>query len=100
LLLDELSEMPIEHAKPNYCGSCQEKEVRPVGWPDKLQDPDCRIIAATNPQGEDANSRGLKCRRDLYIASSAVLRSTCPPLPPNGAARIFLHMANAFPQGW
>ena len=56
LLLDELSEMPID-TQSKLLRVLQEKEVRPVGGRTSFKT-DCRIIASTNRQVEDALREG------------------------------------------
>jgi DNA-binding NtrC family response regulator len=69
LLLDELSEMPID-TQSKLLRVLQEKEVRPVGGRTSYKT-DCRIIAATNRKVEDAIRDG-KLREDLFYRISAV----------------------------
>jgi DNA-binding NtrC family response regulator len=76
LLLDELSEMPID-TQSKLLRVLQEKEVRPVGGRTSFKT-DCRIIAATNRKVEDALKDG-KLREDLYYRISAV-SIQLPPL--------------------
>ncbi len=69
LLLDDLSEMPID-TQSKLLRVLQEKEVRPVGGRTSYKS-DCRIIAATNHKLEDAIRDG-KLREDLFYRISAV----------------------------
>jgi DNA-binding NtrC family response regulator len=62
LLLDEISEMPID-TQSKLLRVLQEKEVRPVGGRTSYKS-DCRIIASTNRQVEEAVKSG-KLRDDL-----------------------------------
>src|SRR6185436_2410939 len=76
LLLDELSEMPID-TQSKLLRVLQEKEVRPVGGRTSFKT-DCRIIAATNRQVEEAIRDG-KLREDLFYRISAI-SINLPPL--------------------
>ena len=69
LLLDELSEMPID-TQSKLLRVLQEKEVRPVGGRTSYKT-NCRIIAATNRQTEEAIKAG-KLREDLFYRISAI----------------------------
>ena len=72
LLLDELSEMPID-TQSKLLRVLQEKEVRPVGGRSSYKT-DCRVIAATNRQVDQAIKEG-KLREDLYYRISAITLS-------------------------
>jgi transcriptional regulator with PAS, ATPase and Fis domain len=69
LLLDELSEMPID-TQSKLLRVLQEKEVRPVGGRTTYKT-NCRIIAATNRKTDEALKEG-KLREDLFYRISAV----------------------------
>jgi DNA-binding NtrC family response regulator len=69
LFLDEISEMPID-TQSKLLRVLQEKEVRPVGGKVSYKS-DCRIIAATNRQTDDAIKDG-KLREDLFYRISAI----------------------------
>lgn len=69
LLLDEISEMPID-TQSKLLRVLQEKEVRPVGGRSSYKT-DCRIIAATNQPTEEAIQTG-KLRQDLFYRISTV----------------------------
>ncbi|PYI82293.1 MAG: hypothetical protein DME26_18205 [Verrucomicrobia bacterium] len=90
LLLDELSEMPID-TQSKLLRVLQEKEVRPVGGRVSYKT-DCRIIASTNRLVEDAIREG-KMREDLYYRIGAVT-VYLPPL--RDRRDDILPMANAF----
>ena len=90
LLLDEISEMPID-TQSKLLRVLQEKEVRPVGGRVTYKT-DCRIIAATNRQTEEAIKTG-KLREDLFYRIIAV----SVHLPPLRERREdILPLANAF----
>jgi two-component system, NtrC family, response regulator HydG len=69
LLLDELAEMPVD-TQSKLLRVLQEKEFRPVGGRTSYKS-DCRIIASTNQQVENAIKEG-KLREDLYYRISAI----------------------------
>jgi two-component system, NtrC family, response regulator HydG len=75
LLLDEISEMPID-TQSKLLRVLQEKEVRPVGGRTSYKT-DTRVVAATNRVPEDAIKTG-KLREDLYYRISAI----SVPVPP------------------
>lgn len=76
LLLDELSEMPVD-TQTKLLRVLQDKEVRPVGSRSTYKT-DCRIIAATNRKVEEAIRDG-KLREDLFYRISAITIEL-PPL--------------------
>lgn len=90
LLLDEISEMPID-TQSKLLRVLQEKEVRPVGGRASYKT-DCRIIAATNRPTEEAIKSG-KLREDLYYRISAI-SVNLPPL--RDRREDILPLANAF----
>lgn len=69
LLLDEISEMPVD-TQSKLLRVLQEKEVRPVGGRTSYKT-DCRIQAATNRRVEDAIKAG-KLREDLFYRISTI----------------------------
>ncbi len=75
LLLDELSEMPIE-TQSKLLRVLQDKEYRPVGGRTCLK-ADCRVIAATNRPVEVALREG-KLREDLYYRISTISITLSP----------------------
>lgn len=76
LMLDELSEMPID-TQSKLLRVLQEKEVRPVGGRSTYRT-NCRVVATTNRLVEEAIRDG-KLREDLYYRISAVTVKL-PPL--------------------
>jgi DNA-binding NtrC family response regulator len=76
LMLDELSEMPID-TQSKLLRVLQEKEVRPVGGRTTYKT-DCRLVATTNRVVQEAIRDG-KLREDLYYRISAVTIAL-PPL--------------------
>src|SRR6185295_1877147 len=69
LLLDELSEMPVD-TQSKMLRILQDKEVRPVGGRTSYKI-DCRILAATNRKTEEAIKDG-KLREDLFYRISTI----------------------------
>jgi DNA-binding NtrC family response regulator len=90
LLLDEISEMPVD-TQSKLLRILQEKEVRPVGGRSSYKT-DCRIIAATNRETDDAIKAG-KLREDLYYRISAI-SVHLPPL--RDRREDIMPLANAF----
>jgi DNA-binding NtrC family response regulator len=90
LLLDEISEMPVD-TQSKLLRVLQEKEVRPVGGRTSYKS-DCRVIAATNRQTEEAIKMG-KLREDLYYRICAI-SIHLPPL--RERREDILPLANAF----
>ena len=90
LLLDEISEMPVD-TQSKLLRVLQEKEVRPVGGRTSYKS-DCRVIAATNRETAEAIKMG-KLREDLYYRICAI----SVHLPPLRERREdILPLANAF----
>ena len=69
LLLDEISEMPID-TQSKLLRVLQDQEVRPVGGKTSYKT-NCRILAATNRKPEKAIKDG-KLREDLFYRISAI----------------------------
>jgi transcriptional regulator with PAS, ATPase and Fis domain len=90
LLLDELSEMPID-TQSKLLRVLQEKEVRPVGGKTSYKI-DCRVIAATNRVPQEAIKEG-KMREDLFYRISAI-SIFLPPL--RDRREDIVPLANAF----
>lgn len=76
LLLDEISEMPID-TQSKLLRVLQEKEVRPVGGRTSYR-VDTRVVAATNRVPDEAIKAG-KLREDLFYRISAI-SIAIPPL--------------------
>jgi len=90
LLLDEISEMPID-TQSKLLRVLQDQEVRPVGGKTSYKI-NCRVIASTNRKPEDAFKDG-KLREDLYYRISAI----AVHLPPLRERREdIMPLANAF----
>jgi len=90
LLLDEISEMPID-TQSKLLRVLQDQEVRPVGGKTSYKT-NCRVIASTNRKPEDAFRDG-KLREDLYYRISAI----SVHLPPLRERREdIMPLANAF----
>ena len=90
LLLDEISEMPID-TQSKLLRVLQDQKVRPVGGKTDYQT-NCRIIAATNRKPGDAIKDG-KLREDLFYRISAI----SVHLPPLRERRDdIMPLANAF----
>ncbi len=90
LLLDEISEMPID-TQSKLLRVLQDQEVRPVGGKVSYKT-SCRVIASTNRKPEDAIKDG-KLREDLYYRISAI-SVHLPPL--RDRREDIMPLANAF----
>jgi DNA-binding NtrC family response regulator len=90
LFLDEISEMPID-TQSKLLRVLQDQEVRPVGGKSSYKT-NCRLIAATNRNPEDAIKDG-KLREDLYYRISAI-SVNLPPL--RDRRDDIMPLANAF----
>jgi len=90
LLLDEISEMPID-TQSKLLRVLQDQEVRPVGGKTAYKT-NCRLVASTNRKPEEAIKDG-KMREDLYYRISAI----SVHLPPLRERREdIMPLANAF----
>ncbi|MGA2864563.1 MAG: sigma-54 dependent transcriptional regulator [Verrucomicrobiota bacterium] len=90
LLLDEISEMPVD-TQSKLLRVLQDQEVRPVGGKTSYKT-NCRIIASTNRTPQEAIQDG-KLREDLFYRISAI----SVHLPPLRERREdILPLANAF----
>lgn len=69
LLLDEISEMPID-TQSKLLRVLQDQEVRPVGGKTSYKT-NCRLVAATNRKTDEAIRDG-KLREDLFYRISAI----------------------------
>lgn len=90
LLMDELAEMPVD-TQSKLLRVLQEKEYRPVGGRTSFK-ADCRIIAATNQQVDEAIREG-KLRQDLYYRIGTI-SIALPPL--RDRREDILPLANSF----
>jgi len=90
LLLDEISEMPID-TQSKLLRVLQDQEVRPVGGKVSYKT-NCRVIASTNRKPEDAIKDG-KLREDLFYRISAI-SVHLPPL--RDRREDIMPLANAF----
>jgi len=90
LLLDEISEMPID-TQSKLLRVLQDQEVRPVGGKTSYKT-NCRLIAATNRKPEDAFKEG-KLREDLFYRISAI---SVHLLPLRERREDIMPLANAF----
>ena len=90
LLLDEISEMPID-TQSKLLRVLQDQEVRPVGGK-TIYKTNCRIIAATNHKPDEAIAQG-RLREDLFYRISAI-SVHLPPL--RDRREDIMPMANAF----
>lgn len=90
LLLDEISEMPVD-TQSKLLRVLQDQEVRPVGGKTSYKT-NCRMVAATNRQTDEALKAG-KLREDLFYRISAITVH----LPPLRERREdIMPLANAF----
>jgi DNA-binding NtrC family response regulator len=90
LLLDEISEMPID-TQSKLLRVLQDQEVRPVGGKTSYKT-DCRLVASTNRKTDEAIRDG-KLREDLFYRISAI----SVHLPPLRERREdIMPLANAF----
>ncbi len=90
LLLDEISEMPID-TQSKLLRVLQDQEVRPVGGKASYKT-NCRVLASTNRKPDEAIKEG-KLREDLFYRISAISIH----LPPLRERRDdIMPLANAF----
>ena len=90
LFLDEISEMPVD-TQSKLLRVLQDQKVRPVGGKSDYQT-NCRIVAATNRNPDDAIREG-KLREDLFYRISAI-SVNLPPL--RDRRDDIMPLANAF----
>jgi DNA-binding NtrC family response regulator len=90
LLLDEISEMPVD-TQSKLLRVLEDQEVRPVGGKTSYKI-DCRVIASTNRRPEEAIKDG-KLREDLFYRISTV-SVHLPPL--RERTEDIMPLANAF----
>ena len=90
LLLDEISEMPID-TQSKLLRVLQDQEVRPVGGKTSYKT-NCRLVASTNRKPDEAIAQG-KLREDLFYRISAI-SVYLPPL--RERREDIMPLANAF----
>ncbi len=105
LLLDEISEMPVD-TQSKLLRVLQDQEVRPVGGKTSYKT-NCRLIASTNRKPDEAIRDG-KLREDLFYRISTVavhlppLRDRRDDIPPlaNAFLKRFAAQANRIIRGF
>ena len=105
LLLDEISEMPVD-TQSKLLRVLQDQEVRPVGGKTSYKT-NCRLLASTNRKPEEAIRDG-KLREDLFYRISTVsvhlppLRDRREDIPPlaNSFLKRFAAQANRIIRGF
>ena len=105
LLLDEISEMPVD-TQSKLLRVLQDQEVRPVGGKTSYKT-NCRLLASTNRKPEEAIRDG-KLREDLFYRISTVsvhlppLRDRREDIPPlaNAFLKRFAAQANRVIRGF
>ena len=105
LLLDEISEMPVD-TQSKLLRVLQDQEVRPVGGKTSYKT-NCRLIASTNRKPEEAIRDG-KLREDLFYRISTIsvhlppLRDRREDIPPlaNAFLKRFAAQANRVIRGF
>ena len=90
LLLDEISEMPVD-TQSKLLRVLQDQEVRPVGGKTSYKT-NCRLVASTNRRPDEA-IRDSKLREDLFYRISAI-SIHLPPL--RDRREDIMPLANAF----